>query len=139
MPRTMVRLIYLVALLPLPASHESHAAPKSVAEQKTADVTRSPRRSQSPSQSASNNRWRYRFHNGHWWYWRENGTWAYWTGAQWVKYAPESYRRWYLNWRVSQNEAEVARLKEMVRSYPAGGLRRRAWIDDPDAYLPFAN
>ena len=91
-----------------------------------------------PPQVPPEVRWRYRFRNGHWWYWREDGSWAFWSGTQWYKYAPQSYRRWYLQWRLAQDEAEVARLKELIRSGRARSSVR-TWVPDPGSFLPFAN
>lgn len=93
----------------------------------------------SPPQAPAAERWRYRFQNGHWWHWGKTGAWSYWTGTRWVGYSSDSYQRWYREWRLAQNEAELARLKAMLRSMEARPRPRPTWIRDPDSYFPFSN
>lgn len=93
----------------------------------------------SPPQVPEDERWRYRFQNGHWWHFGKTGAWSYWTGSRWVAYSSDSYERWYREWRLARNEAELARLKAMLRSMEARPRPRPTWIRDPDSYFPFSN
>lgn len=71
-----------------------------------------------PPQGSSGNRWRYTFHNGHWWYYRDGGRWAYWTGTKWLDFEPKSYGRWYVNRKMADYDAEVARFDaRLMRPY----------------------
>lgn len=92
-----------------------------------------------PPKAPEAERWRYRFQNGHWWHWGKTGAWSYWTGTRWVAYSSDSYQRWYREWRLAQDEAELARLKAMLRSMEARPRPRPSWIRDPDSYFPFSN
>jgi hypothetical protein len=89
-----------------------------------------------PPKAPEAERWRYRFQNGHW---GKTGAWSYWTGRRWVVYSSDSYERWYREWRLAQDEAELARLKAMLRSMEARPRPRPSWIRDPDSYFPFSN
>ena len=137
MRQSAARVVCLLAILPLaPAdADQSVGAP---ARSGQPAVRRSQQDSKRSPLTPSDTGWRYRFHNGHWWYWREDGSWAYWTGSQWYRYAPQSYRRWRLDWKLARNEAAVARLKTMLRSQRAGSSGRGR-VYDPDSFLPFAN
>ena len=84
-------------------------------------------------------RTRYHFRNGHWWYWGKTEAWSYWTGSRWVAYSPDAYVRWYREWRLAKDKAELARLKSLIRSMETTPRRRSPWIRDPDSYLPFTN
>lgn len=71
-----------------------------------------------PPQGSSANRWRYSFHNGHWWYYRDGGRWAYWTGTTWADYEPKSYGHWYVQQKMAEYDAELARFDaRLMRPY----------------------
>ncbi len=138
---TASRVVCLTALL-LPGVALGEQAPSAEprGEQSPALMRGLARQSaEKPPQAPAAERWRYQFHHGHWWYWRKGGQWDYWTGTAWKEYSPDSYRRWYLEWRLAQNEAEMARLRAMMRSIEAQRSGRYSRVYDPDSFLPFAN
>lgn len=43
------------------------------------------------SQTQSQNKWRYVFHNGEWWYWLPENRWVYWRNNKWNDYNPRTF------------------------------------------------
>ena len=39
----------------------------------------------------SDNKWRFKYHDGRWWYWMTDETWVYHNNNQWVHYDPATY------------------------------------------------
>ncbi|HUY92674.1 MAG TPA: hypothetical protein VMV10_28295 [Pirellulales bacterium] len=128
------------AALAEPPRSSQLGAPRATNERPAAVADASVRQSaDTPPQVPAAERWRYRYQNGHWWYWGKTGAWSFWTGSRWVAYSSDSYRRWYREWRLAKNEAELARLKAIIRSMEARPRPRSSWIRDPDSYFPFSS
>lgn len=132
----VLRVVCLAAIL-LPAAAAADLPPsrsQPAASRLGAHVRQS---ADLPPRAQAADRWRYQFKNGHWWYWRD-GEWSYWTGTSWIKYSADSYRRWYAERRLAEDEAELARLKAMLRSMEMNRSRRGSpRVRDPDSYFPF--
>ena len=72
------------------------------------------------SPDSTEERWRFKRHQGLWWYWLPTNKWVYWTGDRWVGYDAKTYA-----------EFSASRNPQPTYSYPgasySGGSQSSVW------------
>lgn len=119
MARASACIGWVCTILMLTAARAEQSLPRQATNEQpatAADALDRQHRDYRPRGSPAN-RWRYSFHNGHWWYYRDGGRWAYWTGIQWLDYRPSSYRRWYIQQKMTDLDAQLDRYDALIRPY----------------------
>jgi len=56
---------------------------QAAAKRKAAGGEARPKRDKSVA--ASDNRWRFKYHQGRWWYWKSDKQWVYWSTDRWLR------------------------------------------------------
>jgi hypothetical protein len=135
----MIRMGFGIACLwlvfsPALASAERRLPQQTVGKRPAVAAPLTEQRADLAPRTSRENRWRYSFRNGHWWYYRDGGRWAYWTGSEWRDYDAKSYGRWYVNQKMVEANAELARFDaRTMRPYMDSRFQA---LDGGPAYLP---